>query len=78
MLYLFDIFFGVLIMKSLILAAVAALVVFALPVQAEDKPADSATATATSMSAEDCKKALAACKDQACRDELASKGCVAE
>lgn len=74
MLYQFDSIFGVLTMKSIVMAAVAALVVFALPVQAADKPAD---APAT-MSAEECKQKLAACKDQACRDELASKGCTAE
>ncbi len=65
-------------MKQLILAAVAATLVFASAAQAA-APAKADQAPVTMMSAEDCAKAMAACADQACKDALMKDhGCKAE
>lgn len=66
-------------MKSLVLAAVAALCVVALPVSAAEKASTITTTTMVApMSAEDCTAAMAKCKDDAaCKADLETKGCVA-
>ena len=64
-------------MKSLVLAAVAALCVVALPVSAAEKASTATTTMVAPMSAEDCTAAMAKCTDDACKADLAAKGCVA-
>lgn len=57
-------------MRSLILAAIAAMFVLA-PVQAADKPSD-----VVMLTPEQCKVEMDKCgADQACKAELATKGC---
>jgi len=66
-------------MKKLIVAAIAAM--FACAVHAADKPAASSQEIAmkTTMSAEECNKAMEECKktkdEKTCKEELKSKGC---
>ncbi len=69
-------------MKNLLsIAAVAAMLVVA-PLQAAEKPAAAnsmADAAQTTMSPDDCKKAIADCKgDKTCLDALAAKNCKPE
>lgn len=77
--------FGELPMKQLMLAAVAATLVFASAAQAAapaSQSSDQAANAAMAMSAEDCAKAMADCaKDKdpaACKKALEEKGCKAE
>ncbi len=66
-------------MKQVLLAAVAATVVFASAAQAAAPAKAEQVAPAAQMSAEDCAKAMAACTDQACKDALMKDhGCKAE
>ena len=68
-------------MKQLILAAVAATFVFASAAQATTTTTSEQTTTTmtTTMTEADCAKAMAECKDQACKDALLKDhGCKAE
>lgn len=63
---------------KLILTAVAALVVLAMPVHAAEKPAANAAANLATdkMSQADCDKAMTDCKgDSKCLSDLEAKGC---
>lgn len=70
------IFFGDTKMKTLVIAAIAAM--FAFAVHASEKPAaaNQQAAAAKQMTTEECTKAMAACKDEACKQELRTQnGC---
>jgi len=67
--------FGELPMKSVIFAAIAAMLVFALPAQANAPATNQVLSADAPMSPADCDKALTECKDDVCKKDLEAKGC---
>ncbi len=63
-------------MKSVILAAVAAMSVCAPAFASEAAVQTTTTTTGTTMTAVECKAEMDKCLDQACKDALVAKGCL--